>query len=151
MFSKDFRQYLREHRVARLASLNKDETVHIVPIVFANDSRSIYFAIDKKPKKTEMLKRLWNIERNPQVTLLLDDYDEDWNRLSYAIIYSKAKILRSQRKEKTIALFLLKEKYSQYRIGGYLPENSSSTIVIRLTPSRIVQWSAKSALKSSLI
>lgn len=150
MFSKEFRNYLRKSRIARLATLNTDNTIHIVPIVFANDSRNIYFAIDRKPKKTSKLRRLANIARNANATVLIDSYSEDWGKLSYAIIYGTAEILSSTEKEKEKALRLLKRKYPQYGNGNFLPQSPNPIIVVRLTPSRIVQWSAKSAWKPSL-
>ncbi|MDH2900223.1 MAG: TIGR03668 family PPOX class F420-dependent oxidoreductase [archaeon] len=150
MFSKKFRNYLRESRIARLATLNKDDTIHIVPIVFANDSSHIYFAIDRKPKKTNKLRRLANIARNASTTILIDSYSEDWSKLSYAIIYGTAEILSSTNNEKKKALRLLKRKYPQYGSGDFLPRNPKSIIVVRLTPGRIVQWSAKPAWKPSL-
>jgi PPOX class probable F420-dependent enzyme len=150
LISRNFRNYLRKSRVARLGTINRDNTIHIVPIVFANDSRNIYFAVDRKPKKTNELRRLENMRRNPNATVLIDNYSEVWNKLSYMIIYAKAKLLSSKNFEKKRALKLLKKKYFQYRTGNFLPENLESIIVVRLTPSRIVHWSAKSASKPSL-
>jgi PPOX class probable F420-dependent enzyme len=139
---------LRESRVARIATLNKNGAIHIVPIVFASDSRNIYFAIDKKPKKTKNLRRLSNIRRNPNVSVLIDSFSEDWSRLSFVLIYTRAKILSSTSKDNNEinrVLRLLKQKYSQYSTGGFLPPRSQAITVVRLTPGKIVQWSAKSA------
>jgi PPOX class probable F420-dependent enzyme len=117
--------------------------------VFAHYSGRIYFPIDQKPKTTiAKLKRLKNIKANPQVAVLIDNYSEDWNKLSYTLIYAKAKILSgSQERERLLALKLLKKKYPQYRGNGLLPRNSP---VVRMKIGRIVAWNAKSARKSSL-
>lgn len=150
MLPKNFRLYLRDHRVARLATLNKDNSIHLIPIVFANDSGSIYFAVDQKPKRTKKLRRLQNIDRSGNATILIDDYSEDWTKLSYSIIYAKAEVLHSEQKLKARAIRLLREKYSQYASGKYLPNDSRSTVIVRLSPGKIVQWSAESALESTL-
>lgn len=140
--------YLGNHRVARLATINQNCTQQLIPIVFANDKKKIYFVIDNKPKlkSKKKLKRLENIERNPYVTLLVDDYSEDWRKLSYTMIYATAKILDLRSKEKAKALELLRQKYPQYRSGGYLPPEETA-IVVSVTPTRMVHWCAKSAHK----
>ncbi len=54
---------------------------HLVPVVFAVDHEVIYTAVDAKPKTTQRLRRLANINANPRVTLLVDHYAEDWTQL----------------------------------------------------------------------
>ena len=67
--------------VARLATVGADGRPHLVPVVFAVHEQVIYTAVDAKPKTTQRLRRLTNIERNPQVSLLVDHYDQDWTQL----------------------------------------------------------------------
>jgi PPOX class probable F420-dependent enzyme len=154
-FDRKLLKFLSECKVARLATLNdEDKTIHIVPIVFANDRRHIYFAIDRKPKKTVgNLRRLVNIRRNPnKVSVLLDKYSENWHKLSFVLIYASAEILSSSKgdhnREVDRVLRALERKYPQYRAGGYLPRPEKEDIfIVRLTPSKIVKWFAKSASK----
>jgi PPOX class probable F420-dependent enzyme len=78
-------------RVARLATVDAAARPHLVPVTFVLDGGDggggggpvdrVWFAIDAKPKRTQQLRRLRNIEANPQVSLLVDEYDEDWERL----------------------------------------------------------------------
>ncbi|OBF46297.1 PPOX class F420-dependent oxidoreductase [Mycobacterium sp. 852002-50816_SCH5313054-b] len=105
--------------IARLATATADGTPHLVPVVFAvGDSPGggdvVYTAVDAKPKTTRRLRRLANIERNPQVSLLVDHYDGDWARLWWvradgvaAIHYDGAAM--------TTGLRLLRAKYPQYQ------------------------------------
>jgi PPOX class probable F420-dependent enzyme len=67
--------------VARLATAGPDGRPHLVPVVFAVHEQVVYTAVDAKPKTTQRLRRLTNIERNPQVSLLVDHYDDDWTQL----------------------------------------------------------------------
>jgi PPOX class probable F420-dependent enzyme len=144
LIPRKVRRYLAQARVARLATLNEDNTIHVVPIAFANDSNSLYFAIDNKPKKTRKnLKRVRNIKRTGTATVLFDNYSEDWENLSYAIIYTKARTISSETKRRS-TLSLLRRKYPQYRDDSMLPFNS---ILVELTPGRIVRWTAKTAQK----
>ena len=87
-------------RVARLATADSKATPHIVPVVFAFDGEKYYIPVDEKPKitKPDKLRRIKNIEVNPAVALLIDEYNEDWNKLLFIIIQGKASIL-GKRKE----------------------------------------------------
>ena len=72
--------------MARLATVTTDDTPHLVPVVFAVDDPDaaaavIYTAVDGKPKSTQRLRRLANIEHNPRVSLLVDHYADDWTQL----------------------------------------------------------------------
>ena len=70
--------------VARLATVGHGRP-HLVPISFALwTSGTLIAAVDHKPKRTTRLKRLQNIAANPQVSVLVDRYDEDWRQLWWA-------------------------------------------------------------------
>lgn len=75
------RQRMEAARVASLATVRPNATPHIVPITFVLLGRSIVTAIDHKPKATRSLQRLHNIEVNPSVSVLVDQYDDDWDQL----------------------------------------------------------------------
>ncbi len=141
------KSYLRESRVARLATINKDLMPHIVPFVFANDSSNIYFVIDRKTKH-EKLRRVENIERTGIATLLADKYSEDWEKLSFVMIRANANIVTNL-SEKRRAARLLKQKYPQYSKGGYFPDRVEDATFVKLSPVRIAQWSQK--LRKSVI
>lgn len=71
--------------VARLATVTPDGAPRLVPVVFAMgrgaESDVVYTAVDGKPKSTRRLGRLVNIAAEPRVSILVDHYDDDWNRL----------------------------------------------------------------------
>lgn len=71
-------------RVARLATVDGRGQPHLVPVVFAAYGDTIAIPVDHKPKTTYRLKRMRNIEGDPRVSLLVDEYDDDWNRLWWA-------------------------------------------------------------------
>ncbi len=98
-------------RVARLATAGSDGP-HLVPVVFAVAGDTIYHAVDHKPKRTTALKRLANLEADPRASLLVDAYDEDWERLWWARADGTARILAPGHQA---ALKLLCERYAQYR------------------------------------
>jgi PPOX class probable F420-dependent enzyme len=71
-------------RVARLATVSGVGAPHLVPISFALVGATIISAVDAKPKSTAALRRLDNIAVNPFVSVLVDEYSEDWTQLWWA-------------------------------------------------------------------
>jgi PPOX class probable F420-dependent enzyme len=98
-------------RVARLATVGPDGAPHLVPVCFALEGDTLYTAVDEKPKRTRALRRLRNIEADPRVEVLIDDYEEDWSRLRWVRLRGRARVV--ERDER--ALELLAAKYPQYR------------------------------------
>ena len=75
------RERVRTARVARLATTDPDGRPHLVPIVFVLDGQTLYSAVDAKPKRSRRLRRLANARERPDVTVLVDHYEDDWGRL----------------------------------------------------------------------
>jgi PPOX class probable F420-dependent enzyme len=105
---------LGEARVGRLATADRQGVPHVVPFAFAVDGRTVFWAVDRKPKRSKRLKRLDNIEANPNVELVVDHYDEDWDALWWVRAAGTARIVVDA-DERDRALALLREKYGQYR------------------------------------
>ena len=105
---------LTEARVARLATIDPDGRPHLVPIVFAVDGDTLFSAVDRKPKRSRTLRRIENARVRPDVTILVDHYDEDWSRLWWLRLRGRARVL-DEGDERDRALALLAEKYPQYR------------------------------------
>jgi PPOX class probable F420-dependent enzyme len=82
-------------RVARLATIDFEEAKpHIVPVIFVFDGDSYYVPIDKKPKTDpKRLRRIRNIQENPNVALLIDKYYEDWSKLFFVMIQGKGSLI----------------------------------------------------------
>ena len=129
-------QFLEEQRVARLATVDEQGRPHIVPIVFVYADGVIYTPIDLKPKTTspERLRRVRNILSNPQVQVLVDHYDEDWQRLGYVQLRGTAEIIE-RGVEYDQAIRLLEGKYQQYQ---ELPLEGRP--VIKISVERTVTW-----------
>ena len=100
--------------MARLATVAEDGRPHIVPITFALDDEVLYFAIDAKPKRTTDLQRLRNIAANPAVSILIDHYQDDWDRLWWVRFDGTARIAAGP-EDIERALDLLAQRYEQYR------------------------------------
>ena len=101
-------------RVARLATTDPDGRPHIVPIVFALASETLYSAVDAKPKRGRRLRRIENARARPDVTVLVDEYSDDWSALWWVRLRGRARVLDGG-EEAERAIALLVDKYDQYR------------------------------------
>ena len=125
-------------RVAHLATADAAGQPLVVPVCFACGQGSIYSVVDEKPKRVPAarLRRLRNIEANPQVSLLVDHYEENWSRLSYILVEGSAELL-FEGKEQRAAIGLLRRKYAQYR-----RMKLTNKPVIKISPHRLISWKA---------
>lgn len=110
------RRFLDYHRVARLATADRDGTPHVVPVCFAIAGGSLYITVDEKPKRQPAgrLKRLSNIAENPAAAVVVDRYDEDWSLLGWVMLRGPADILTGG-PEHDGAQALLRARYPQLR------------------------------------
>jgi PPOX class probable F420-dependent enzyme len=106
-----------------------------VPICFVLDGDTLYSAVDEKPKRTRLLQRLRNIEENPRVEVLIDEYGEDWSRLWWVRLRGRARIL--ERGERAVEL--LSAKYPQYA------EEPPTGPVIAVEIEERIEWTASSS------
>jgi PPOX class probable F420-dependent enzyme len=127
---------LREARVARLGTADAAARPLVVPVCYAFDGTRLYSAVDAKPKRTRALRRLRNIAENPWVSLVVDEYDEEWTRLRYVIVEGRAGVLPAG-SDRTRAVDLLLAKYPQYRTAAPLAADAP---VVAIAPERILHW-----------
>jgi PPOX class probable F420-dependent enzyme len=108
------RDRVTRERVARLATTDPDGRPHLVPIVFALLGDTLYTAVDEKPKRSRTLRRIENARERPEVTVLVDHYEDDWKRLWWVRLRGRARVLDGG-EEAGRALVALTAKYEQYR------------------------------------
>ena len=136
--TEDARRFIDEQRVARLATVDPEGRPHVVPVCFALDGDALYVAVDEKPKAGDprRLRRIRNIETNPQVQVLFDVYDDaDWSRLRFVQLRGRARIIEGG-EEHTRAVGLLRGRYAKYRTMAL-----ESRPVIAVDIEAAVEWS----------
>ena len=128
---------LSETPVGHLATADANGRPHVIPVCFSYDGQYIYSVLDAKPKRGSLtgLRRVRNILANPQVSLVIDHYDEDWTRLWYLLVQGRAELVEDG-PEPPAAIAMLREKYPQYR---EMPLEGNP--VIQITPERVTGWS----------
>jgi PPOX class probable F420-dependent enzyme len=128
--------FVQGHRVARLATVDGAGQPLVLPICYVLAGEMLYSSTDAKPKRVpvQRLKRLRNIQTNPHVGLVVDDYSEDWTQLAYVIMHGTADILTSGPVFDE-AVAALRQKYPQYQ---RMPIQDNPMIAVQLT--HVVSW-----------
>lgn len=129
-------QRLAGSPVAHLATADAHGRPHVIPVCHACDGKFIYSVLDQKPKRIPVarLRRVRNIQANPQVALVVDGYDQDWRRLWYLLVTGAAELLEVG-EEQARAVELLRAKYPQYR-----QMDIQASPVIKVIPESAVAW-----------
>jgi PPOX class probable F420-dependent enzyme len=138
------REFISGHRVARFATADAEGQTAVVPVCYAIDGENIYSPVDEKPKRVApaQLKRVRNIQANPKVSLVIDDYSEDWSKLVYVLITGRGEVIAPEegRQEHARAVALLREKYEQYRLMAI-----EKSLIIKITIKSVKRWNARTS------
>ncbi len=124
-------------KVARLSTVDQKSYPYVVPVVFVFHENSFFIPLDEKKKtvNSRNLKRVKNIEKNPNVTLLIDKYQNDWKKLFFLMIHGKAKVIDGNNKLIDKIHKLLVSKYPQYKKIGI------GNSCIKIEPTKVRFWS----------
>ena len=124
------RAIFEQRATAALATVDASGLPHVVPVCYAPLGGELVTPIDAKPKSGRKLGRLANIEANPNVTLMVDRWDEDWRKLGWVMVRGTAR----HEPMTDGAMFALTDRYPQYEdifVGSEL---------IAIAPVRITWW-----------
>lgn len=128
--------------VARMATVDiaaRPPLPHLVPITFALlDRDTIVSAVDHKPKQTTALRRLDNIRADRRVSLLVDEYRDDWSALWWVRADGEARVVEPGQEPhlRERAIDALVRRYRQY--ARIRPEGDLVVVEVQ----RWVGWSA---------
>lgn len=118
-------------RRAVMTTIASNGSPHSVPVVFTRVGEEIVSPIDHKPKSGNVLARVKNIGRDDRVTLLIDHWDEEWERLAWLMIRGRATVDPSAPME---LMRSLNKRYPQYDI------DQRHDALIRIRPARLSWW-----------
>jgi PPOX class probable F420-dependent enzyme len=111
--------FVRDRRVGHLATADAAGTPSVVPVCYAvleaGSAPAIVIAIDEKPKgDPRALQRVRNIVARPEVSLVVDDYSEDWQHLAWVLVRGRARMVECGAAEHAPAVAAVRAKYQQY-------------------------------------
>jgi PPOX class probable F420-dependent enzyme len=119
-----------------LGTIGPEDYPSLLPVCFTWAGDVIWTAVDGKPKQSgEQLQRVKDIRSTPQVTFMVDRWDEDWSRLAWLQARGTASILPDG-PETEKAFAALRDKYHQY---DYTALDGP---VIRIDVDRWIGWAA---------
>jgi len=124
-------------KVARLATVDQKSYPYVVPVVFVFHENSFFIPLDYKTKTVnpKNLKRVKNIQKNPNVALLIDKYQNNWKKLFFLMIHGKATVIDGKNRKLMDKVHkLLISKYPQYKKIGI----GNSCITIQ--PKKVTFW-----------
>ena len=107
---------VRYARIAHLATCDAHGRPHVVPICYVLEGDTLALALDEKPKRVGVrgLRRVRNIRENPAVSVVVDDYAEDWSRLAFVLVHGSASVVEPGEPAHAPTVALLRAKYPQY-------------------------------------
>ena len=143
LLSRSERAFLADARRAVLATITADGVARLVPICHILDPEDpvLYTPLDDKPKEVAdpyVLARVRDILREPGVSVLVEHWDEDWERLAWLRCHGRASLLDPHgdtADEHRTAVASLRAKYPQYAT-----HRLESRPVIRIDIERATSW-----------
>jgi len=125
------REYLMFQRVCRLATVGRNGRPHNVPVCPILDRDRIYFGSAADAVKVQ------NIQGNPQVALVYDEYTEAWAGLKGILVWGTARVVVAGPTFRRIQR-LLYLRFPQYE--GYAAIQEKDSAVVEVTPTRTFSW-----------
>jgi nitroimidazol reductase NimA-like FMN-containing flavoprotein (pyridoxamine 5'-phosphate oxidase superfamily) len=128
---EEMEEFLCRPLIARLGTINEDGTIHMAPIYFKYDQGVFILGTQCASR------RVRNIQRNPNVTLLIDDTTPN---LMAVLVYGKAELDYENVVQKRTAIF---EQYDTKEHAVSTAEGLCKKwpqVIIRIKPDRFVSF-----------
>ena len=129
-FSEKEIRFLKYMRVGRLATM-EGEAIHLVPICPVFDGTIFFMATHTKTRKVR------NLRKNNNATLLIDQYSEDWMR-HVAVMMTGTVDIIGRGSEFDRAKALLDAKFQQY--NELFPIQEGESVILCFKPAKAVTW-----------
>lgn len=126
-------EFLYRQSVGRFATTSSKGALHVVPVCYVFDDGNIYFATDYGAKKAR------NLRENKKVSIIIDQYFEDWSKLKGILIEGEAEVLEKG-PEFAESRDLLHKKFPQYKA---LPIKEGECLIVKIKPLRLSRWGFK--------
>ena len=127
-------EFIRRARVCRVATVSAEGVPHAVPVCHVLAGQKLCFGSGDDATKIR------NLEANPRITVIVDEYSDHWDGLKGAMVQGRARLIERGPRFRRIR-DLLYEKYPQYPKEAAL--TTSDSVMIEVTPIRVFTWGLK--------
>ena len=136
MSPDEFWSFAETQKSIQVATINRDGRPHLVPLWFAIQDGAFVLETFTKSQKVK------NLERDPRITLLLED-GEEYSQLRGATIYGEAELVRDVERVHALHLQVL------LRNSGEIPREvlekasrgmAPKKTAILIEPERVISW-----------
>lgn len=107
------REFVRDSQVCRIATVKRDGVPHIIPVCPVFDGETLYVDIAQDGVSAS------GVKANSRVTVLVDEYDDDWNKLRAVILRTRAEPIEGDRQDAAWSMF--REKFPQHASVNWNP------------------------------
>ena len=118
-------------RVCRVATAGSEGRPHLVPVCHVLAGDKIYFGSGDDARKVK------NLKDNPQITVTIDLYSDDWSQLRGVMVQGTARLIERGPRFKQ-ARSRLYAKYPQYAKEAAISPTDS--VVVEITPNHVFTW-----------
>ena len=134
MTPQEIAAYLKEPRLANLATLKGDGSPHVAPVWYEYDGETVYIIAGKSAVKTR------NINRDPRVAISIAGPEEPYK---YVLIEGKAEVTTRNVEKVTLSICIRYRGQDRgSRFAGELLAGGN-TVTILVHPDRIITWVAE--------
>lgn len=136
-FTDAERGRLERARVGRLATADDRGRPSVVPFCFAIHQGELVSALDEKPKgrNPRDIRRVRDIDANPHVAVVVDEYAADWSRLWWVQVRGQGRLVDTGEEGHAAGVDALRAKYGQYDDHAI-----ESRPLIRIAPGHVRSW-----------
>ena len=136
--SPEILRFLESKLVAHLATADSSGLPQVVPICYTIENSALHFLLDIKPKTVSpyQLKRVKNISQNPNVSVVVDHYSNNWNELAFVHLRGKATIIADFDKHSKV-IESLRTRYPQYNQAAI-----EKSILVKVDIETAYPWGA---------
>jgi PPOX class probable F420-dependent enzyme len=124
-------EFFAAARVVYLGTVSPGGEPHVIPVSPVLDLDRVVFASEFATS------HMRNLRENPSVSLTVDEYHEDWDRLRAVMVFGPAHVIESGFEWERMKT-LLEDKYPQYPEQAPIEEGTTGMVDVRV--DRIVTW-----------
>jgi PPOX class probable F420-dependent enzyme len=125
--------FLREHRKAALATIDKDGFPHVVAMNFYAKDGAFYMTSYAKAQKVV------NIRRNPKVALMVET-GNSYSELRGVMVRGNCEIIEGEDAVRTAFAEMARARGASYERPSTANDSAPKRVVLKIIPEKITSW-----------